>query len=162
MKTGDLNKRLALSDRRPIIPATADIGVTTVIHAIRDFADKYLDGIAIVHTDNRPILGTVRVTFDQLAYALKLAVRHFATDEPVEIDIRVMDDEMHVAIFMTEEPDLKVAAELADAFRKAGFATIGYGLALRFSAPIAIKKNLSLRHPDYQIYVMMLEKIFFR
>lgn len=162
MKIGRSQNKLVLSDRRPFIPATSDISVGTIMHAIRDFGDKYLDGIAIIHTDSQPPLGTVHVTFDQLAYAIKLAVRYFATDEPIEFDFRVMDDELHVSVFMTREPELKEAAELSEAFRKAGFSIVGYGLAMHFCAPVTLKKSISLRQPDHRVYVMMLEKIFFK
>lgn len=162
MKIGKDQNKLILSDRRPFIPSTADISVGSIIRAVEEFADKYLDDIAIIHTPKGPTVGTVRVTFDQLAYAIKLAVRYLANDEPVELDFRVMDDEFNVSIFMVREPELKEAAEICEAFRKAGFSIQGYGLAMRFTTPVKLTKALSLRQPDTKIYVMLLEKIFFK
>ena len=162
MNMSDPKKKLILSDRRPFIPTTSDVSVGSIMHAIRDFGDQYLDGIAIIHTESLPPLGTVHITFDQLAYAIKLAVRHFVTDEPVELDLRVMDDEFRVTIFMQREPELKEAAEICEAFRKAGFSIRGYGLSMSFSAPVSLTKNLSLRQPNTKVYVLLLEKMFFK
>ena len=162
MKIGKSDKKLILSDRRPFIPSTSDVSVGTIMRAVKEFGDKYLDGIAIIHTPDEPSLGTVRITFDQLAYAIKLAVRYFTTDEPVELDFRVIDDELRVSVFIAREPELREAADICEAFRKAGFSIVGYGLALSFGAPIKITKALSLRQPDTKIYVMLLEKIFFK
>ena len=161
MKIGKSQDKLILSDRRPFIPATADVGISTIIRAISEFGDKYLDGIAVIRTPKEAVAGTVHITFEQLAYAIKLAVKHFISDEPLDIDLRVMDDELHVSLFLPREPELNEAAEICEAFRKAGFSIVGYGLSLSFSAPIKVKKNLSLRQPNEKMYVMLMEKIFF-
>ena len=161
MKIENSNSKLVISDRRPFLPGTSDVSVGSIIRAISEFGDKYLDGIAVIRTPNQPEVGTVHITFEQLAYAIKLAVKHFISDEPFDIDVRVMDGEFHVSLFLPREPELNEAAEICEAFRKAGFSLVGYGLALSFSATVRVKKNLSLRQPDTKLYVMLMEKIFF-
>ncbi|MBR7116630.1 MAG: hypothetical protein IKC87_02880 [Clostridia bacterium] len=150
-----------LSEIKPGAPEPTRMTCYDVFTGLEQFVRQYMDGIATVTLGEGSIDRAVSVSPEHLAYAIRVTVEHLSDGHILHFVFSERDGEFCVSVMPATTPDYRAIAEIAAAWRSAGFKVKSVGFSIVLYTPFLTDRDLLMRQLASDLFKRILENYFF-